>query len=99
MTERKLIIYKKLTMPTQSGAKINWFVKFDSHKKSYTEPIMLWSGSKNTSNLINLSFNSLEDAIIYANSTGHEYRIEDSCSNSNDDDIKSKKYADNFTKY
>ena len=90
----KVIIYKGIKTPTQSGnskAKF-WYLKFDEDP-IYEEDFMTgWKGNVNPIKKIKIKFSTLERAIEYAQNKNYKYQI----LNESNKKIKVKSYADNF---
>ncbi len=90
----KVIIYKGVKSPTQSGKyKTNfWYLKFDDFY-SYEEDVMTgWKGNKLPISKTKLKFSSLDSAIEFAKSKNYEYDV----LNKSTRKLKIKSYAENF---
>ena len=97
MNNKKIdaIIYKPSKTAMQSGYMVKdfWELKFIHNSKVMLDPIMGWSGSKDTRKQILLRFDTCDDAINYANKKNISYRV----IATKKKNIKPKSYADNFS--
>ena len=90
----KVIIYKGVKSPTQSGKyKTNfWYLKFDDFY-SYEEDVMTgWKGNKLPLSKTKLKFSSLDRAMEFAKSKNYEYEVLIKSTRK----LKIKSYAENF---
>ena len=81
MSNKKIeaIIYKPSKTAMQSGYLVKdfWELKFVQNSKVMLDPMMGWSGSKDTRKQIILRFDTSDEAIKYANNKNISYRIID----------------------
>ncbi len=96
MSNKKIeaIIYKPSKTAMQSGYLVKdfWELKFIQNSKVMLDPMMGWSGSRDTRKQIILKFDTCDEAIKYANTKNISYRIIAVKKKS----IKPKSYSDNF---
>ncbi|MGA8169880.1 MAG: ETC complex I subunit [Methylocystis sp.] len=72
-------IYCPAASATQSapGVKQPWALRFDSETARAVDPLMGWTSSSDMKSQINLTFDSKEEAIAYAERNGLPYRVEE----------------------
>ena len=89
-----VFIYKPAKTAMQSGVgnSQHWSLKFDVGATRFIEPIMGWSGSRNTQEQLDLTFESKEAALAYAQKKGYTVELRDP----NLRVIKPKNYSSNF---
>ena len=89
-------IYKPAKSAMQSGQnKTNiWKLEFEPSGTQYIEPLMKWTGSRDTTQQIRLFFDTKEQAIEYAKAHNIPYTI----FKENLRTIVPKSYASNFTR-
>lgn len=87
-------IYQPAKNAMQSGrGKIGlWKLEFERNTAKTIDPLMGWVGQKSTTDQINLFFNSVEEAVTYAEKHGLSYRVIEPKQRI----VKPKSYADNF---
>ena len=73
----KARIYQPAKNAMQSGlAKTHrWYLKFEPSAARVVEPLMGYTSSADTRQQLNLSFESKEDAIAYAERQGIDYQV------------------------
>ena len=88
-------IYRPAKTAMQSGqAKTEkWVLEYDPTKRQSLDPLMGWSGAGDTMAQIRLTFDTLEDAMAYADKGGLKYSVQQPKSRI----IKPKAYAANFS--
>jgi NADH dehydrogenase ubiquinone Fe-S protein 4 len=87
-------IYQPPKTAMQSGranAK-SWVMEFEPTAARQVEPLMGWTSSADTRAQLRLHFDSLEEAVAYAQKEGLMYSVEQS----RERNVKPKTYADNF---
>ena len=91
---KKVHIYQPSKTAMQSGkAKIKyWILEFDPENTIYHDPLMGWIGTHDNKNQIHLKFETLEEAIAYAEKNRLPYEI----SKPHLAEMRPKSYADNF---
>jgi len=86
-------IYKPARTAMQSGhGKTKEWVLESEPTPKILDPLMGWTGSRNTMEQVQLEFPTLEEAKAYAEKNGWQYTIELPGAHH----IKPKAYADNF---
>jgi hypothetical protein len=87
-------IYKPARTATMQGkAKTKrWLLEFESQSPREIEPLMGWTASGDMSQQVQLSFDTKEEAVAYAERNGLAYRVE------KPHEVKRRimAYADNF---
>ncbi len=87
-------IYLPTKNAMQSGkAKDEWQLEFVSDKPYFTDDLMGWTGMSDTVRQIGLKFDTMEDAIAYAEKKSIAYELEVP----NPSGQVRKAYADNFS--
>ena len=91
---RKARIFKPAKTAMQSGrAKTKrWVLEFERGQAQPIDPLMGWTGSRDTSTQVRLSFETKDEAIAYAEKQGLQYRVFEP----EPEQRKIKAYADNF---
>lgn len=83
----------KTAMQSGRGNTKKWVIEFEPVDGKYNDPLMGWSGSRDTrSTQVRLRFDTREDAIAYAKRQGWVYEVEEPAARR----IRPKSYADNF---
>ncbi len=87
-------IYKPSKTAMQSGmAKTKkWALELKGEKKQYTDPLMGWTGSKDTAKQVKLFFDTKEEAIAYAEKNNFTYTLQEA----EPLIVHPKSYGDNF---
>ena len=87
-------IYQRPKNAMQSGKALtsDWILEFAPAEAKKPDPLMGWSSAQDTLNQVQLRFDTLEEALAYANRSGLEYTIIEP----NVRTPKAKSYADNF---
>jgi ETC complex I subunit conserved region len=87
-------IYKPAKTAMQSGLARTkeWVLEHEAETARFIDPLMGWTGSRDTRAQIRLEFDSKEEAIAYAEQHGLAYRLSEPMARK---PIK-KSYADNF---
>ena len=90
----KAKIYKpsKTSMQSGLGRTKKWILEFQKEKNKYKESLMGWIGSSDTSEQVRLYFESVEDAINFANKNKIEYNLVSETKKK----YSAKSYSDNF---
>jgi ETC complex I subunit conserved region len=78
----------------QSGRALTrkWVLEYEQATKRQPDPLMGWSSAQDTLNQIRLRFDSLDEAVAFAEKHGIEYQLIEPQERS----PKPKSYADNF---
>jgi len=71
-------IYKETRSATQSGQARTklWRLDFDQTSRREIEPLMGWTSSGDMRQQVHLAFDSLEEAVVYAQREGIACRVE-----------------------
>ncbi|MGN7618725.1 MAG: ETC complex I subunit [Ehrlichia sp.] len=87
-------IYKPARSAMQSGQSGTnaWQLEFEPSGTQYIEPLMKWTGSRDTTQQIRLLFTAKEQAIAYAKAHNIPYTV----FKENIRTMNPKSYADNF---
>lgn len=91
----KAKIYQPAKTAMQSGTAQSalWLLEFIPEKSGFVEPLMGWSGARETTGQIRLKFNNLSEAVEYASAHNIPYEMHHPKGRS----VKPKAYADNFS--
>jgi len=89
-------IFRPTKTAMQSGrAKTHeWVLEFETGKAKEIDPLMGWTGSRDTRNQVQLRFESKEEAIAYARRHGYGYSVDEP----QERVFRPKSYAENFTR-
>ena len=87
-------IYRPTKTAMQSGrAKTKkWVLEFEPASRRDPDPLMGWSSAQDTLNEVQLHFDTLEEALAYAQKRGLDYTLIEPQQHT----PKAKSYADNF---
>jgi len=87
-------IFKLAKTPNQSGMARTkqWYLAFDQDKPREIEPLMGWTSSGDTRQQLRLAFDTLEEAVAYAEREGIPYRVEEP----KEGKRRTMSYSDNF---
>ncbi len=87
-------IYRPTKTAMQSGraGTRKWVLDYEQASKRVPDPLMGWSSAADTLNQIRLRFDTLEEAIAFADKHGLDYTVIEPHQRS----VKPKSYADNF---
>ncbi len=90
-------IYQPTKTAMQSGKARTkkWRMAFDESSPKFVEPLMGWVGMRDTTQQIDLYFDTKEEAIAYADKKGFSYRV----TLPKGRVLAPKSYADNFSFY
>ena len=88
-------IFQRPKTATQSGyaGSGTWVLDYQGAERERNDPLMGWWGSTNTQGQVRLSFETMEEAVAYAEANGIAYDAEIPPAVK---PIKPKVYADNF---
>lgn len=92
MTEAYIYKPAKTAMQSGQGKTKQWILEFKDLTAQYTEPLMGWTGSRDTRKQVKLYFLTLNDAKDYAHNLGLEVFIRQP----HKAIYQPKSYADNF---
>jgi hypothetical protein len=87
-------IYRPTKTAMQSGraGTHKWVLDYEQASKRVPDPLMGWASAADTLNQIRLPFDTLEEAIAFADKHGLDYTVIEPHQRS----VKPKAYADNF---
>jgi NADH dehydrogenase ubiquinone Fe-S protein 4 len=90
----KVRIYRPAKTAMQSGeARTHkWVLEFEPTEPRSRDPLTGWTSSADTRSQVRLSFDTLEEAIAYADRQGYTYSVQVPHRSK----IRPKNYADNF---
>ena len=90
----KVRIYRPAKTAMQSGeaGTVKWVLEFEPTEPRSRDPLTGWTGSADTRSQVRIKFDTLEEAIAYADRQGHTYSVQVP----HRPKIKPKSYADNF---
>ena len=90
----KARIYQPAKTAMQSGrAKTRqWVLEYEPTRRQQLDPLMGWPGAGDTLQQVQLKFDTLEEAVAYANRNGIAYNVQ----HTKQRILKPKAYADNF---
>ena len=88
-------IYRPAKTAMQSGrAKTDgWVLEFEPEDAVTPDPLMGWNGSADTGRQVRLRFDTVEEAVAYAERHGHEYSV----LAPKERKFRPKTYAENFS--
>lgn len=87
-------IYKPAKSAMQSGRARtrSWVLEYEPATRRQPDPLMGWTSALDTLNEVRLRFDTLDEAIAFANKHGLDYSVLET----NERTPKQKSYADNF---
>ena len=87
-------IYRPSKTAMQSGRRQSrkWLLEFEPATRRDPDPLMGWSSARDTLNEVRLNFDTLDEALAFAEKHGLEYTINEPRART----AKIKSYADNF---
>lgn len=87
-------IYRPSKTAMQSGRRqtTKWVLEFEPASRRDPDPLMGWSSARDTLNEVHLRFDTLEEAVAFADKDGLQYTIIEPHQRT----LKVKSYADNF---
>lgn len=90
----KIRIYRPTKTAMQSGRRStkSWVIEHEPQTPRIPEPLMGWPSSSDTLAQVKLKFDSIEEAIAYAEKRGWDYTIQES----QEKVVKPRTYLDNF---
>ncbi len=88
------VIYRPAKTATQSGkAKTHqWLLEYETETPREPDPLMGWSSAGDTLNEVHLRFETLEEAVDFAQKHGIEYEV----MKPREPRLRPKSYSDNF---
>src|SRR5262245_14329892 len=95
-TERvmRVRIYQPTKTAMQSGraGTQQWVLEFEPESRPGMDPLMGWTSSANTRAQVRMNFDTLEEAVAYAQRQGYAYSV----AQPQQRGVRPKAYADNF---
>jgi len=91
MARARIYRPSKSAMQSASGAR-KWLLEYEPATRRDPDPLMGWSSARDTLNEVQLRFDSLDEAVAFANKHGLDYTIIEPQPRT----PKVKSYADNF---
>lgn len=92
MSKARIYLPSKTAMQSGKANTKRWHLEFDVAGARFVEPLMGWTGSHDTASQLNLTFETREEAVSYAEREGLDYEVEEPHARS----PKPRAYADNF---
>ena len=93
----KAILYKPAKTAMQSGTRNTkkWTLVFETKDRKFIEPLMGWTGAKDTNKQLRMNFDTAEQALEFAKRNNIEVEVEAVKARK----IVPKTYAENFSYY
>ena len=87
-------IYQPSKTAMQSGraGTKRWTLEFEPGARREIDPLMGWTGSRDTRAQVRMSFDTLEEAVAYAEREGYAYSVQPVLARA----VRPKSYSDNF---
>lgn len=82
----------KTAMQSGRAKTRKWVLEYEQVTQRIPDPLMGWSSAADTLNQVSLRFDTLEEAVAFANKNGLDYVIIEP----NERRFRPKSYADNF---
>jgi hypothetical protein len=82
----------KTAMQSGRGNTRKWVLEYEPASRRDPDPLMGWSSAQDTLNQVQLRFDTIEEAIAFAQKLGLEYTLIEPHQRT----LKVKSYADNF---
>jgi hypothetical protein len=92
MARARILRPAKTAMQSGTAATRKWVLEYEPASKREPDPLMGWSSARDTLNQVRLRFDTLEEAIAFADKKGLDYTIIEPHVRT----PKAKAYADNF---
>ncbi len=92
MARARILRPAKTAMQSGTAATRQWVLEYEPASKREPDPLMGWSSARDTLNQVRLRFDSLEEAIAFADKKKLDYTIVEPHART----PKAKAYADNF---
>jgi ETC complex I subunit-like protein len=88
-------IYQPTKTAMQSGraGSQQWVLEFEPEDRGGMDPLMGWTSSADTREQVRMRFDTLEEAVAYAQRQGYAYSVEQPKQRGA---VRPKAYADNF---
>jgi hypothetical protein len=87
-------IYQPAKTAMQSGraGEKRWVLEFEPDGRREIDPLMGWTSSRDTLGQVRVTFDTVEEAVAYAERQGYAYRVQQPQRRS----VRPKSYSDNF---
>jgi ETC complex I subunit conserved region len=92
MARARILRPSKTAMQSGTAATRKWILEYEQATKREPDPLMGWSSARDTLNQVRLRFDTLEEAIAFADKKNLDYAIIEPHART----PKAKAYADNF---
>ncbi|MBV9862266.1 MAG: ETC complex I subunit [Alphaproteobacteria bacterium] len=92
MARARILRPAKTAMQSGRAKTRKWVLEYEPETRRDPDPLMGWSSARDTLNEIQLRFDTLEEAIAFADKHGLDYTVIEPHSRTD----KPKSYADNF---
>jgi hypothetical protein len=87
-------IFQQSRAVNQSGSARadQWVLEFESHSRARPDPLTGWPGGTDTQSQVTINFDTLEQAVAYAEREGISYHVVPTTTRK----LRIQSYADNF---
>ena len=92
MARARILRPAKTAMQSGRAETMKWVLEYEPASKREPDPLMGWSSARDTLNEVQLRFDSLDEAVAFANKHGLDYTVIEPQPRI----PKVKSYADNF---
>ena len=92
MASARILRPAKTAMQSGTAETRKWLLEYEPASKREPDPLMGWSSARDTLNQVRLRFDTMEEAIAFADKKGLDYTIIEPHVRT----PKAKAYADNF---
>jgi NADH dehydrogenase ubiquinone Fe-S protein 4 len=92
MARARIFKPAKTAMQSGQGKTRKWVLEYEPATRRDPDPLMGWSSARDTLNEVRLSFDTLDEAVTFANRHGMDYGVIEPHARV----PKAKSYADNF---
>ena len=92
MATARILRPAKTAMQSGRARTRKWTLEYEQQTPRHADPLMGWSSAGDTLNQVRLYFDTLEEAVAYADANALAYTVEQPHART----IKPKAYADNF---
>ncbi len=82
----------KTAMQSGRGGTKRWTLEFEPGARREMDPLMGWTSSRDTRAQVHMSFDTLEEAVAYAEKQGYAYSVQAASART----VRPKSYSDNF---
>lgn len=91
-------IYSPSKSAMQSGKNKTgyWILQYNTSSDQFRDPVMGWTGSNSTLHQVNMTFDTLENALAFAKKLGLDYKVDTVIETPHASTFKKKSYGDNF---